>query len=58
MLIVACTAAGPTPSARAASGNAGTNMCMARVPLRVMSTSSHSGGAPAEGEGDARIAED
>lgn len=53
---MACTAAAPTPKERAASGSAGTNMCMASVPLKVISTSSHSGGATAAGGAGMRSA--
>jgi hypothetical protein len=52
MLIVICMAAVLAPKALAASGKAGTNMCMARVPLTVISTSSHKGAFVFEADRD------
>ena len=44
-MIVSCIVLGLASRSRAAKGSAGTNMCIAKVPLKVISTSSHSGGA-------------
>jgi hypothetical protein len=43
-LIVVCMVATLALNSCAAAGNAGTNMCMAKVPLKVMSTSNQRGG--------------
>ncbi len=41
--MVICIAGMPTPRLAAASGSAGTNMCMAKVPLKVSMPSSQRG---------------
>lgn len=64
--MVSCTSAGVVARSRAATGSAGTNMCIAEVPLSVMSASGHNGigarrsdsgtaGRPARGRGEGKV---
>ncbi|MDB5749819.1 MAG: hypothetical protein JWP65_240 [Ramlibacter sp.] len=52
MPIVICIGPAAGRRLRAASGIAGTNMCIAWVPVRVTGTSSHKAGAGGEGEAE------